>query len=145
MIENPGGTGTCWVWGYYATVTGPKETLTVHTPQVTPTPQATGVTLTVNVATNCRVGPGKAFDRVSILYTNKTAKVVARNADNTYWVIENPTGSGTCWLWGYYATVSGPKDKLPIYTPPPTPTPQTTGVSLEVRVPTNCRVGPRKA
>jgi uncharacterized protein YgiM (DUF1202 family) len=151
VIENPAGSGTCWVWGYYASVTGPKESLPVHTPQPpqpTPTPQTTGVTLTVSVATNCRVGPGKAYDRVSILYTNKTAKVVARNADSTYWVIENPSGSGTCWLWGYYATVSGPKDKVPVYTPPPTPTPTPTPaptkVTLDVSVDTNCRSGPGK-
>jgi hypothetical protein len=38
-------------------------------------------------------------------------------------VIKNPDASGTCWLWGMYATVEGNTEYLPEMTPPPTPTP----------------------
>jgi len=72
------------------------------------------VTLQVRVPTNCRLGPGKKYDQVSVLHTGITAKVIARDATGFYWVIENPEGSGACWVWGYYATLTGPTLSLPI-------------------------------
>ncbi len=149
VVENPAGSGTCWLWDKYATVTGQIENLPVWSAPPTPTPQAvttpstTGVVLKVSVPTNCRVGPGKLYDKVSILYTGKTANVVARHPSEDYWVIENPAGSGTCWVWGYYATVTGPVSSLPVWTPNPPPAPS--AVTLQVRVDTNCRSGPGKA
>jgi len=100
--------------------TPPTESLTA-TPANTPTPNVPQVTVSEN--TNCRVGPGKVYDYIGALMIGEKATIVAKNADESYWVIENPDASGTCWLWGYYATVSGNTDNLPIYTPPPTPTP----------------------
>ncbi|HSA99482.1 MAG TPA: hypothetical protein VLE49_02450, partial [Anaerolineales bacterium] len=47
-----------------------------------------------------------------------------RDASAGYWYIKNPDQSnGYCWLWGQYATVAGNVSVLPVYTPPPTPTP----------------------
>jgi len=80
----------------------------------------------VSVNTNCRTGPGIVYDLISALLIGQEAEVVARSADGAYWVIENPTGSGTCWLWGFYATVEGPTAGLPVWDPPPTPTPEAT-------------------
>ncbi len=163
VIENPGGAGHCWVWGEYATLSGPIANLPVWTPPPTPTPTATPVsgvsptptevTLRVSVPTNCRVGPGKPYDIISVLHTGKTANVLARHASADFWVIENPKGLGHCWVWGEHATLSGPVSKLPIWDPPPTPTPKATtgptptptGVTLQVSVATNCRVGPGQA
>jgi hypothetical protein len=99
----------------------PTQTLT-PTPYFTPTPVIPQIS--VSVATNCRVGPGKVYDRVGALLVGQVAEVYGRSADGTYWFIRNPNGNGSfCWLWGQYATLSGNIGALPVYTPPPTPTP----------------------
>lgn len=83
----------------------------------------------VSVNTNCRTGPGVIYDWVSALLIDQEAEVIARNADESYWVIQNPGGAGTCWLWGYYATVEGPTESLPVWEAPPTPTPLATNTN----------------
>lgn len=146
VVQNPGGAGTCWLWGRYATITGPTANLPVWESPPLPTPQATPgvVTLRVSVPTNCRIGPGKPFDIVTILRPGTTATVVARHGTADFWVIENPAGAGTCWVWGKYAILSGSAAHLPVWTAPAAPTPQVTpsAVTLKVRVDTNCRTGP---
>src|SRR5215216_46328 len=80
--------------------------------------------ISVSVATNCRVGPGKVYDRVGALLVGEVAEVVGRNANGEYWYIRTPhQNNGFCWLWGAYATVTGNFAALPVFTPPPTPTP----------------------
>lgn len=95
-----------------------------ETESFTATPSVPMVSVSVN--TNCRTGPGIIYDRVSALLVGQEAEVVARSGDGAYWVIRNPGGSGTCWLWGFYATVEGPTAGLPVWDPPPTPTPEAT-------------------
>ena len=98
------------------TVTSSPLPVFTATPAV---PQAS-----VSVATNCRLGPGKVYDRVATLQVGQLAEVVGRNAVSNYWYIRTPgESSGFCWLWGEYATVTGNLTILPVYTPPPTPTP----------------------
>ena len=80
-------------------------------------------TVQVSVNTNCRVGPGQDYARVGSLLVGQTARVIGRNADSTYWIIERPGGAGHCWLWGAHATVTCETTDLAIYEPPPTPTP----------------------
>ena len=149
VVNNPAGSGVCWVWGNYAIVSGSTSGLPVWDSPPTPTPQAgvtataTGVSLKVSVPTNCRVGPGKAFEIVSVMRPGKTARVIARHATADFWVIENPEGSGSCWVWGEYATLSGSTANVPMWATPPTPTPNL--VTLKVSVDTNCRTGPGKA
>ncbi len=99
----------------------PTETLT-PTPVFTSTPLVPQIS--VSVPTNCRVGPGKVYDRVGALLVGEVAEVVGRNPTGNYWYIRNPDeNNGFCWLWGEYATVTGNTSVLPVYTPPPTPTP----------------------
>jgi len=79
--------------------------------------------ISVSVATNCRTGPGKVYPMVGALLVGKTAEVLGRDPSNNYWYIRNPgPGADLCWIWGNYATVTGPVALLPIFTPPPTPT-----------------------
>ena len=104
------------------------EPLFTPTVTVTPSPVFTATPVvplvSVSVATNCRVGPGKVYDRVGALQVGEVAEVVGRNEAGNYWYIRNPRQSnGLCWLWGEYATVTGSFASLPVYTPPPTPTP----------------------
>jgi len=115
-------------------VESPIPTLTPELPTLTPTatlsptPIFTNTPLipliSVSVATNCRTGPGKIYDRVGALLVGQVAEVVARDSSGGYWYIRNPDqNNGLCWLWGEYATVAGNLGVLPVYTPPPTPTP----------------------
>ncbi len=95
---------------------------------VTPSPIFTSTPLvpqvSVSIATNCRLGPGIVYDRVGALLVGQVADVYGRNDISNYWYIRNPNANGSfCWLWGEYATVSGNTSALPVYTPPPSPTP----------------------
>jgi hypothetical protein len=99
----------------------PTETLT-PSPVFTATPIVPQVS--VSLATNCRIGPGKVYDRVGALLIGQVAEVIGRDTTGNYWYIRNPNQSnGFCWLWGEYATVTGNFAALPMFTPPPTPTP----------------------
>ncbi|OQB86582.1 MAG: SH3 domain-containing protein [Chloroflexi bacterium ADurb.Bin120] len=144
VINNPVGSGTCWVWGEHATFTGAWWNLPVQDapPAPTPAPEVTptAVTMKVSIPTNCRVGPGIPYEIVSVLQANRTVEVLARHATADFWVINNPVGSGTCWVWGEHATFTGAWWNLPVQDAPPAPTPA--AVTLRVRVDTNCRVGP---
>ena len=109
-----------------ATLT-PLPTLS-PTATLSPTPLFTATPIvpqiSVSVATNCRVGPGRVYDRVGALLVGQVSEVVGRDGTGAYWYIRNPNQSnGFCWLWGEFATVTGNVTVLPVYTPPPTPTP----------------------
>ncbi|TSA47703.1 MAG: hypothetical protein D4R46_00715 [Chloroflexi bacterium] len=98
------------------------------TPSLTPTPTFTLTPevpmVSVSVQTNCRSGPGPAYDILGIMNVGQTAEVVGRSVNNENWIIKLPSNPAiTCWLWGQYATVVGNTAGLPIVTPPPTPTP----------------------
>lgn len=100
------------------------------TPQFTATPGATSTpsvpTVTVSVNTNCRTGPSVQYDNIDSLLIGQTAELVGKNSQTGYWIIKRLNGSGTCWLFPQYATVSGNTANLPEYPVPPTPTPTKT-------------------
>ncbi len=99
----------------------PTQTLTA-TPAFTFTPLVP--LISVSVPTNCRVGPGKVYDRVGALLVGEVVEIYGRDPTGEYWYIRNPdAGEEFCWLWGEYATLIGNTTILPVYTPPPTPTP----------------------
>jgi len=93
------------------------------TPTITLTPTLGTPMVSVSMNTNCRSGPGKIYGYIGALLVGESAEVVGQSTDGQYWIIKNPDHPGECWLWGRYATVTGPTDDLPEYTPPPTPTP----------------------
>ena len=106
----------------------PEPPTLTPTVTLTPSPIFTSTPLvpliSVSVATNCRVGPGRIYDRVGALLVGQTAEVFGRNDTSNYWYIRNPNRSGEfCWLWGEYASLTGNLGALPVYTPPHTPTP----------------------
>lgn len=81
------------------------------------------IEMTVSRPTNCRTGPGKSYEIVGTLLTDEKAVVYGRDPSNDYWYIRNPDpGPEYCWVWGEYATFSGPQLSLPMLTPPATPT-----------------------
>lgn len=85
--------------------------------------------INVSLETNCRSGPGPAYEILGVLFVGEDAEVVGRSAASDNWVIKLPSNpSITCWLWGQYATVNGDTSSLPVVAPPPTPTPTITQV-----------------
>ena len=109
----------------------PTETVT---PEITQTPSLTPTqadTPTPDVAmvyasenTNCRTGQGTAFKWLVTLKKGEEAEAVGVDTTGEYWYIRRPDQpTGFCWLWGEYATPSGPYQALPVYTQIPTPTP----------------------
>ena len=122
VIPNTGETATPTL-----TFTPEPPTFT-PTATLSPTPVFTATPLvpqiSVSVPTNCRVGPGKVYDRVGALLVGEVAEVFGRDPTGNYWYIRNPDQPNDfCWLWGEYATLSGNVGVLPMFTPPPTPTP----------------------
>jgi hypothetical protein len=106
--------------------------LVTDTPEYTFTPSLTpSLTLTmtpsvpmvsVSQETNCRSGPGEPYAILGTLPVGVQAEVVART-DFGDWIIKLPSKpSVTCWLWDYYATVTGDTSALPKFTPVPSPT-----------------------
>ena len=109
-----------------------EATEPVPTPSPSPTlpPTATQtstpepVYISVSAPTNCRIGPGNRYQRTGTLLIEDIALVIAKSPTLNYWYIENPDRSGEeCWLWGEYASVVGDEKLLPVFTPPPSPTP----------------------
>jgi len=97
------------------------------TPTMTPEPTFTATPtvpeISVSIDTNCRTGPGKIYTYSGGLLVGEKAEVLGRNSLGDYWYVHLPAGT-LCWLWGEYATITGDVSKLPIFTPPPTPTPE---------------------
>jgi uncharacterized protein YgiM (DUF1202 family) len=108
----------------------PEFTATItFTPTITPTLPPLIPMISVSVDTNCRTGPGVAYDFLTALLVGEKAEVVGKYTpvSPTYWIIKK--GSVTCWLWGQYATVEGDTSSLPEMVPPPSPTPPPTATA----------------
>lgn len=99
----------------------PTETET-PTLALTATPEPPMARLTGD--TNCRTGPLVVYDLIATYRTGKELKITGRSAASDYWYVADPDQpSRECWLWGRYAEVSGDLTAVPVFTPPPTPTP----------------------
>ena len=100
----------------------PEKPSETPLPTFTFTPEIPRVS--VSVETNCRSGPGTAYEVLGFLPVGQTAEVVGRSASSDNWIIKLPSNPAiTCWLWGNYASVTGNTEALPVIIPPPLPTP----------------------
>jgi hypothetical protein len=80
--------------------------------------------LTVSVETNCRSGPGKAYDILGVLHVGETAEIVGQDFGKGNWIIRLPSKPTIiCWVWRNYATTTGDTGPVPVFTPQSTPTP----------------------
>lgn len=94
------------------------------TPTVTDTPTPEIAMIYASANTNCRTGQGTDFAWLVTLQQGDQAEAVGVDTSGNYWYIRRPDQpAGFCWLWGKYATPSGPYQSLPVYTQVPTPTP----------------------
>ena len=104
----------------------PSPTLTATgtpSPIIFPTFTPSYPFVSVSVPTNCRSGPGMAYDVVGYFMVGETAQVYGRGISGSYWYIRNPDNSSSfCWISGKYAALSGNLSAIPIYTAGPTPT-----------------------
>jgi hypothetical protein len=74
--------------------------------------------------TNCRSGPLALYDLIRTFLSGDSAEILGKNAAGDYWYVRDSDQPGKdCWLWGRYVQVSGDTANLPVFTPPPTPTP----------------------
>ena len=98
----------------------PSPTFTL-TPTITLTPTPY---VDVSQNTNCRFGPGSIYDLLHTYLAGEQALLLGKNADEDFWYTRDPAGAyPDCWLWGKFATPVGDTAGLPVFTPPPTPTP----------------------
>lgn len=87
--------------------------------KATITPTYSVPMLEVEEPTNCRSGPGQNYEVITVFQVGAKAEIVGRYPENDWWLINNPFGSGTCWIWGEFAKVSGSDWTVPSVTPPP--------------------------
>jgi len=121
----------------------PSLTSTASTPVITATPSprvtrtvtngvspTTSMTLTPSVpiatvreATNCRTGPGEAYEVIITYLMGKELEIVGRYDPGNFWLVKsNESPTGTCWLWGQFVDVTGSFEAVPSVTPPATAT-----------------------
>jgi hypothetical protein len=110
------------------TETVPADSPETPTPEMTstpePSPTAAQPIVEISENTNCRYGPGSVYDLILIYLAGERAELVGKNQEETFWYISSTQNPGQdCWLWGRYATPVGNTEQLPVFTPPPTPTP----------------------
>ncbi|MCP4140675.1 MAG: hypothetical protein GY755_10370 [Chloroflexi bacterium] len=97
------------------------------TPTSAFTPIQSTAMVSVSLDTNCRTGPGQAYDIAGALLVGESADVTGKNSSNNNWIIKNPDNpSTTCWLWGKYATITGDQSNIAEISAPPTPIPTPT-------------------
>lgn len=90
---------------------------------VTPTPTYTATPIAVvhmTGDTNCRQGPSTHYGFVTLLQAGQTADIVGKDKTGDYWVVNNPNGEGTCWIWNAFATATGSLDRISVKNAPPT-------------------------
>ena len=88
----------------------------------TPGERAYAVMVSVSVDTDCRLGPGDAYEYVGSLLVGDEAEVMARSDDGMFFYIQLPNVPlDDCWIWAQYAQVQGELREVAVYTPPPPP------------------------
>ena len=104
--------------------------------------------------TNCRLGPGTAYEIDSTLFEGQSAPIQGRNEGRSWWLIQNPNGAGNCWVWASAVEAAGDLSAVVVVQPPPTPKPVKPGrqqgcwvfgpnqkLSCEVPCPPNAQPG----
>lgn len=104
-----------------STVTPAPSSSPSSTPTITPTSPPSAL---LSRDTNCRTGPLRVYDLITTILTGQEVRILGKNPEETYWYIEDASATdGGCWLWGRYAEARGALSAVPVFTPPPTPTP----------------------
>ena len=76
----------------------------------------------VSLDTNCRSGPGKVYPYLGGLFVGEESTIHGIDPSGAWYYIVNPDLEDSyCWIWGFYAEITGETAPLPIFTPGPTP------------------------
>lgn len=102
-----------------ATPVQAQFTPTVPPSEITPTQTFSQPLVSVGEVTNCREGPAPNYERVTQVQPGEQVEITGFYPPN-YWLVS--TKSGTCWLYGEFATPVGSFAAIPTVTAPPTPT-----------------------
>jgi uncharacterized protein YraI len=103
------------------TVVLPSNT-PISQPTVTYTPTYSVPMLTLREATNCRTGPGVAYEIIVTYPIGQTLEILGHYEPENIWLVKSSESrTGNCWLWGEYADVNGSYEAVVSVTPPPTP------------------------
>ena len=78
-------------------------------------------TATALTSANCRSGPGTTYTITGSMSEGQSATVVGRLADNSWWVIQRPGSSSTCWIRSDLVELDNYACDIPIYEAPPLP------------------------
>lgn len=102
-----------------APTTGSPATLTpTNTPLPNVTPTLAGVWLTLPQDTDCRAGPGWAYQRLVTITGGQLVEVMALDPAEDFYFIRDPNNfSQFCWIPLVYTTVTGNLSLLPVITP----------------------------
>ncbi len=137
QIPAPGDVQTAAALTVQAVIAIPSSTGTNSSSAVAATPSRTGAPsstvtitptysapmLTVRESTNCRAGPGEAYQVVFTYLSGKKLEIVGRYEPGNFWLVKSKESTtGTCWLWGEYVDVTGSYWAVSSVTPPPTTT-----------------------
>jgi hypothetical protein len=120
--ENPIPLASPTVGATKAPPASPTSSGAAPTLQPSDTPTATAGTpgatiLTVDSNTNCREGPGLNFAIVIVLVPGTNYQMIARAADNKYWVVTEIGKSSSCWVPAEMSNAFGNVNLLPVTTP----------------------------
>ena len=92
-------------------------------PTTTITPSYSVPMLTVRESTNCRTGPGEAYEIVVTYLSGQKLEIAGRYDPGNFWLVKSSQSpTGTCWLWGEFVDVTGSYWAVGSVTPPPTTT-----------------------
>jgi hypothetical protein len=96
-----------------------ESTPTASSAGITPTQTFSPPMVSVGEVTNCREGPDVNYEKVTQVLPGEQVQITGFYPPN-YWLVS--TKSGTCWLYGEFATPVGSFAAVPTVTAPPTPT-----------------------
>ncbi len=99
------------------TVSTEPPTIQPNTTTTALTGTSTATVLTVDSNTNCREGPGLSYVIVIVLVPGTTYQMIARTADNTYWVVTEIGKSTACWVPAEMSNAYGNVNLLSVTTP----------------------------
>jgi uncharacterized protein YgiM (DUF1202 family) len=111
---------------------------------VTVIPGQETLTITTNVNTNCREGPGTTYPILGYLLPGQVSEVEGTDSSNSWWFISNPSDpGGSCWVSSQTTNVKGDTSDLEQIIPPPPPPPGADFYASYAAVEKKCEVVPQ--
>jgi uncharacterized protein YraI len=98
----------------------PTAVQTYVLPSITPSPTPPlALAFPKDQRLNCRYGPGTAYEIIGDLEVDQSARIAGRNADDSWWYVEDPGNPGTfCWIFAELTETLGNTSGMPVIAPP---------------------------